>query len=52
MKLADLVAEYVTYKQALGMRFNTDAKALTLCCRQLGDVVCESKCVTVARVNV
>lgn len=49
MKLADVVAEYVTYKRALGMRFNTDAKALSLLCRRLGDVHVES--VTVEQVQ-
>jgi integrase len=49
MKLADLVAEYVTYKRALGMRFDTDAKALALFCRRLGDVHVES--VTVDQVQ-
>lgn len=49
MKLTDLVAEYVTYKRALGMRFNTDAQSLALCCRRLGDVDVES--VTVDQVQ-
>jgi integrase/recombinase XerD len=42
MKLTNLVAEYVTYKRALGMRFDADAKALSQCCRRLGDVDVES----------
>lgn len=37
MRLSDLVAEYVTYKQALGMRFNTEAGTLTAFCRRIDD---------------
>jgi integrase len=49
MKLTVLVAEYVTYKQSLGMRFRTDATMLALFCRQLNDVQVES--VTVDQVK-
>lgn len=50
MKLADLVAEYVTYKRALGMRFDTDATSLAYFCRQLGDISVAS--VTVDHVRI
>lgn len=35
MKLSELVTEYVTYKQALGMRFNTEAHELAAFCRRI-----------------
>ena len=38
MTLAQAVADYVTLKQALGMRFRTEARILTAFCRALGDV--------------
>ena len=38
MKLSSVVAEYVTYKRALGMRFDTDAGILASFCRHVGDV--------------
>ncbi len=38
MKLHDLVAEYVAYKRALGMRFDTDAEILGSFCRRMGDM--------------
>lgn len=38
MTLAQTVADYVTLKQALGMRFQTEARILTAFCRALGDV--------------
>jgi integrase/recombinase XerD len=38
MMLAQAVADYVTLKQALGMRFRTEARILTAFCRALGDV--------------
>jgi len=38
MRLSDGVAEYVAYKRALGMCFNSEARILTSFCRYLGDV--------------
>ena len=38
MKLTDLITEYVSLKQALGMRFLTEAKFFKSFCRALGDV--------------
>ncbi len=38
MKLADGIAEYVTFRHALGMRFNTEAHLLAAFCRDLGNV--------------
>ena len=38
MKLYDAVAEYVAYKRATGMRFDTDASILGSFCRHVGDV--------------
>jgi len=38
MRLLDVVAEYVAYKRALGMRFDTDADVLSSFCRFVGDV--------------
>jgi integrase/recombinase XerD len=37
MRLDDVVTEYVAYKRALGMRFNTDARTLTGFCHVVGD---------------
>jgi integrase/recombinase XerD len=38
MRFSDSVSEYVSYKRALGMRFNTEAHILDSFCRYLGDV--------------
>lgn len=38
MKLAHVVADYVALKQAMGMRFRTEAGILRAFCRALGDV--------------
>lgn len=38
MKLADLVQTYVTFKQALGRRFDSEAKLLRAFCRALGPI--------------
>jgi len=38
MRLLDVVAEYVAYKRALGMRFDTDAEILGSFCRRMGDM--------------
>ncbi len=38
MRLSDGVAEYVAYKRALGMCFDTEARILASFCRYLGDV--------------
>ena len=38
MRLNDVVAEYVAYKRAIGMCFDTDANNLGSFCRQVGDV--------------
>jgi len=38
MRLSNGVAEYVTYKRALGMRFNCEARIFASFCRYLGDV--------------
>jgi site-specific recombinase XerD len=38
MKLSDLAHEYVAYKRALGMRFDTEAETLAAFCRRVGDV--------------
>jgi hypothetical protein len=38
MKLSDVVAEYVTYKRALGMRFNTEANIYAAFSRRTGEV--------------
>ncbi len=37
MKLSQLVAEYVTFKQSLGMRFQTESVMLNAFCRAMGD---------------
>ena len=36
MKLSQAVREYVEYKQALGMRFHTEAVMLQAFCRSVG----------------
>lgn len=38
MRLSESVAAYVSYKRALGMRFNTEANILASFCRYLDDV--------------
>ena len=39
MKLSELVAQYVSHKRALGMRFNSEAETLASFCHQLdGDI--------------
>jgi integrase/recombinase XerD len=37
MKLWDLTAKYVGYKQSMGMRFRTEARVLKSFCRNIGD---------------
>src|SRR5258708_2809903 len=38
MKLSALATHYVAYKQAMGMRFHTEARTLRSFCRTMGDV--------------
>jgi len=38
MKLADTAARYVAHKQAMGMRFRTEARILKSFCQVMGDV--------------
>jgi len=38
MKLSVLVSQYVAYKQAMGMRFHTEARTLKSFCRTMGDI--------------
>jgi integrase/recombinase XerD len=38
MRLAEVVGEYVTHKQAMGMRFCTEARTLKSFCRAMGDL--------------
>lgn len=38
MKLFVLASQYVAYKQALGMRFHTEARTLKSFCRTMGDI--------------
>ena len=38
MKLAEVVGEYVTHKQSMGMRFCTEARTLKSFCRAMGDI--------------
>jgi hypothetical protein len=38
MRLSQLVAEYVTFKQSLGMRFRTESDILNAFCRATGDI--------------
>jgi integrase/recombinase XerD len=38
MKLSALVAQYVAYKQSMGMRFHTEARTLRSFCRAVGDI--------------
>ena len=38
MKLSALAAQYIAYKQSMGMRFHTEARTLRSFCRTMGDV--------------
>lgn len=38
MNLAALTAQYVSYKQSMGMRFHTEARTLRSFCRAMGDI--------------
>jgi integrase/recombinase XerD len=38
MKLSALVAQYVAYKQSMGMRFHTEARTLRSFCRAIGEI--------------
>ena len=38
MRLSDCVSEYVTYKRALGMRFDSEDHILAAFCRYSGDI--------------
>jgi integrase/recombinase XerD len=38
MKLSELASHYVAYKQAMGMRFDTEARTLRSFCRTMGDI--------------
>ena len=38
MKLSALAAQYVAYKQSMGMRFHTEARTLRSFCRAMGDI--------------
>jgi len=38
MKLSEAVAQYIAYKQSMGMRFHTEARTLRSFCRTIGDV--------------
>jgi integrase/recombinase XerD len=38
MKWSALVAQYVAYKQSMGMRFHTEARTLRSFCRAVGDI--------------
>jgi site-specific recombinase XerD len=38
MRLAQLAAEYVTFKQAMGMRFRAESVILNAFCRAMGDI--------------
>jgi hypothetical protein len=38
MKLSDAAANYVNYKQSMGMRFRTEANTLKSFCQALGDI--------------
>src|SRR5215469_13732711 len=38
MKLSALTSQYVAYKQAMGMRFHTEACTLQSFCRTMGDI--------------
>jgi integrase/recombinase XerD len=38
MKLSEIASYYVAHKQAMGMRFHTEARTLRSFCRSMGDV--------------
>jgi site-specific recombinase XerD len=38
MKVSALAAQYIAYKQSMGMRFHTEARTLRSFCRTMGDV--------------
>ncbi len=38
MKLSALTSQYVAYKQAMGMRFHTEARTLQSFCRTMGNI--------------
>ena len=38
MKVSELAAQYVAYKQSMGMRFHTEARTLQSFCRTMGDI--------------
>jgi hypothetical protein len=38
MKLAQLVTEYITFKQSMGMRFRTESAILKAFCRAMGNI--------------
>ena len=38
MKLAQLVTEYITFKQSMGMRFRTESTTLKAFCRAMGNI--------------
>jgi integrase/recombinase XerD len=38
MKLSVLAAQYVAYKQSMGMQFHTEARTLRSFCRVMGDI--------------
>jgi site-specific recombinase XerD len=38
MKLSEAVAQYIAYKQSMGMRFHTETRTLRSFCRTVGDV--------------
>lgn len=50
MKLSELVAQYVSYKQALGMRFHSEADTLATFCRRLDGNI-DAMSVTVEQVQ-
>ena len=39
MNLSQVVAAYITHRQAMGMRFHTEARTLRSFCRASGDVI-------------
>ena len=44
MKLCALASQYVAYKQAMGMRFHTEARTLKSFCRAMGDIAVSRHC--------
>ena len=38
MSLSEIVSQYITYKQSMGMRFHTEARTLKSFCKAMGDV--------------